>query len=1294
MGKKIKRPRAGVQGGSEEHTVHQTKDSPERGLLQEDLAPEQLESVSIEPQDQFGDQNECKQLPQNNDVGLDSTAVPYFPLVHQKSSLSAAEVSPVTAHKDDSGEGDIFDLTLLKSASPKKESESEISANQEEDKERHQDLVGAQLDQDDHAANDGTSMPEQTHEEEAQIPEEQFEAVVIPKVTDDAELGTGTAVDGISQNSPNRSNTPDEPIEEAEEGIEEIAPTQDNEAIQEECADIIEHPDEISEPQSTNVEQTIPVVGAEQMLPETSTGEQSIIDTDQTDRAVETESLDQNTGSSEKPAESSEEPSAHEQPPSISPGPYSLSKIIDEIPVKNPEIPESENAQITCVEAWESNIYIGTSIGEILHMYKLDDEMGYILVSRQRFHAAKIKPVLKIILLTPIQRALVQCGSVISLFMLPEFSPANIGRIRDVNDVSLDLQQLKLDSKKHNYETASVSDDPTQNSVELTIFTKKCIRMIRVTTAGIRLIKDLNYANSVNGIRRAGFAAVATSSNYDLLDLEKVQKIPLFPVSQGEPSSILKPLIVPVAKSEFLFACGTGNSDPAMGMVVNINGDISRGTIPWASYPTTLIIDYPYTLSAVSSSKVLVHSLHNQLECQQISFTSHIEVTTVSHVFQAPSTELAEAITEVSLLHRDVTSPDSTLARQSSLKKSTVLVYGEDSGLYVLFPTSRIGRLMNIASRTTKQNRTNVVDELEEEIKEIDSTTEFGEIEKHISECLIGLILLQYHDFNQSFDYWFTGLLDPRLVLYIFGSGDQLEDDIQVYSVLVPLIDAIQKQYEADLSNEPNSLNTAIHVFYRFFLRTWLSNREALSFPGKKKEDTIKTLELCLLRECLPAPTSKAELAEQINIVVGSVVMASDEAVSWLQAHQKYVLLLKLYEGRTEVASAVALWKRLISKEIVDADLQLEFEGESDPIQKALEHLVDFIAIYCEDSGLFWTSVEWLIESHPRFALSLLGDSRVKVDINESRVLKLLSKSQSDLQQIKLEYLEFIVNSKREKQFLGDLVVHLVDSMVQLIEGDSGIRNHLETLVKSYNELSIPRMPFPAYMIYEAERASITKFLDLNDRLMRHLYYVTSETKTVTSQTEEATVVDTCFRKLDPFKEVLPYLTAAIHYKKHMFGMVVNTFCHLGDYQAAENFAVSLEFPLFIALKDSKVQNDDTKDTKNTKAESETLLFQIFEIYLELDETELIESFLNRFNMFSSSQSTNTEDVFELFDNFVTLLNRIPDKFRVGQTSSFLSKNLISIQDHVSLSNVHKAISKSESLSYTKALDALKASQP
>jgi hypothetical protein len=96
--------------------------------------------------------------------------------------------------------------------------------------------------------------------------------------------------------------------------------------------------------------------------------------------------------------------------------------------------------------------------------------------------------------------------------------------------------------------------------------------------------------------QRGPIACVANAERYDLMDLERGEQTPLFPISQNPGVSedgtstgpTLPPLIVSVGENDFLVTTGTRLEDPAIGMFVDINGEAVRGTLMFSTYPRSM----------------------------------------------------------------------------------------------------------------------------------------------------------------------------------------------------------------------------------------------------------------------------------------------------------------------------------------------------------------------------------------------------------------------------------------------------------------------------------------------------------------------------------------------------------------------------------------------------------------------------------------------------------------------------------------------------------------------------------
>lgn len=97
-------------------------------------------------------------------------------------------------------------------------------------------------------------------------------------------------------------------------------------------------------------------------------------------------------------------------------------------------------------------------------------------------------------------------------------------------------------------------------------------------------------------------------SRSPLAQMQNEENKPLPPQPSEEPETPrstpepLRPLILSPSPNEFLLSTGTVSSDPGVGMFVNQDGDVSRGTLEFSTYPTAFILDGPIDVDEVPQS--------------------------------------------------------------------------------------------------------------------------------------------------------------------------------------------------------------------------------------------------------------------------------------------------------------------------------------------------------------------------------------------------------------------------------------------------------------------------------------------------------------------------------------------------------------------------------------------------------------------------------------------------------------------------------------------------------------------
>lgn len=266
-----------------------------------------------------------------------------------------------------------------------------------------------------------------------------------------------------------------------------------------------------------------------------------------------------------------------------------------------------EAAYVRSIQASGSEIYVGCSNGELLrYALQADDpnQLGsYTLLSRQSLPGEK--PIDSLILLTGLNRVLVQSDRQLFFYTLPSLDPVSASVMRPIRGV-----------------VAFAVDERQLNPSEVTASQPAAVDIVVVKRAAIQLytLRDrLVYLNEIplpgGGVsaKRSGPSLLIADKEYfSLINLETFSMLPILPINQtGQQVDFeLRPHIVAIGDSEFLLVSWTGEN--ALGVFVKGDGDPSRGTLEWPSYPISICFDYPHITALLQNHSVEIHNVDTQ----------------------------------------------------------------------------------------------------------------------------------------------------------------------------------------------------------------------------------------------------------------------------------------------------------------------------------------------------------------------------------------------------------------------------------------------------------------------------------------------------------------------------------------------------------------------------------------------------------------------------------------------------------------------------------------------------------
>lgn len=618
----------------------------------------------------------------------------------------------------------------------------------------------------------------------------------------------------------------------------------------------------------------------------------------------------------------------------------------------------------TYITHQENTIFVGTSQGTLLLYTRLPDTQDFVLFEQAAFHTTRQSRITKIIPLPTLQVLMVLSGNLLQCFNIVDLKPLSIGRIKDVYDVALDWDnRAKCD----------------EHGVHVVVLTKQQIRIVNVTRQALRLVKDIKTIAQVTG--RRGNKLMVANEQYMIIDISKEMnnQNSLLPVNtSGTPGeqNYLIPFIRPVGKDEFLLICGTGKSDPAMGMVVNTKGDVSRGTVSMEKYPDNVIVQDEHTF-VLSGNEVNLYSLEDQRLIQSWKFESNIDLCCLDQPIEVPTDSLRDLILLKSINGDDDIrdSKEWEFATKVSQVGSNSVCYCQDF-VDIFVPQARLEKITRLRN----------VRALERELAKSRPSSELTVIEVEYLNLQVSLLRLLTHQYDLALESWTNGTLDPRILLHAFNFT--LIGKVYIFQGLHGLFQQLHAMIK----------ETALLTFFEVFLERWLS-KESLD-----DHDTIISIEQTALEYHLRYDTGQLmQILPRLTHI---------DIAPTLEEEHKYLALAKLYY-LGDPQKAVLIHKRLVDGEIVDQGFD---KNES-------LHIICDISKKC--SQRFRKEVGlWLLTHDAKLAISFLNSSKIslnKLDTGMSKKEE-LRHVMDNIDEISLRYeyvAQMFVGLRREKMTLA-----------------------------------------------------------------------------------------------------------------------------------------------------------------------------------------------------------------------------------------------------------------------------------
>ncbi|QBM88635.1 CNH domain-containing protein [Metschnikowia aff. pulcherrima] len=948
------------------------------------------------------------------------------------------------------------------------------------------------------------------------------------------------------------------------------------------------------------------------------------------------------------------------------PAGWSLQKLAAELPL-------TANEQITCICAHDSNLYIGTSLGQILHLYLFDDADQYLLILQTSNGDAAIT---KILAIPDANMCFVLANKVVHSYTLPELSPCRIGKIKDAEDISLlSVGKLKSDKNK---------------SDKVVVFTQAKLRVVQAVQTGNKLLRDINYTGAVLGLLSAtgtlahysNICIVAKEKRYDVVDMQQARKIPLFDFNPAAIAEI-DPYIVPYLaedlespKEEYLLSICT-EAGTSMAMFVNSAGDVTRGTLTWIGrgYPQKgILIDWPYVIGIFAikqrSPMLIFSSLESldticEIECQEY-FEPHTAAVDLLRLLDPGSTvkvadiELLHLLSMTSCITREQVSPQ----KQFSLVK-TVISDGHE--LFCLQKESElVAELQSVLAYFENLPHDPSKSLLAKNLRYFSFKSTSDKFHRSFYLVLL-LLTADFETLKASFttEHGTDLRVDPRLLMLFCVDASQVLGafwgELFAEKVFFELRDQI-----------PLTMVDENRQFYSWLIQEVYDH-------GDVYDDIVRATirKLVITELCTDTAETLAMIDSESDVWLGQNAV-NDELMAFFEQHQRYFATLHICLIKQNSDDVSQPWPTkiidlalgLISGKLTDA----EFGKIDQSTMKIGQHTFDLpdlafqqLRDNVDSEAVYMKKLLWLLQLCPERGLVLMKSAKgSKFSSTHKVILDELLKSvkfDAKFALLKIEYSEqaFLEQAKNSVEIDFSSCGELMTDYLEYLNQDD--------LQVEYENLSIL---YTTYMVENDLKDPLWPKLTWIEFL--HLHYRKGECEEffkVYLKVYELVVLHAMYKK--DFKLVTKNESDAIAFLNWIADTNIDRVSRLqkiGDYSAAEWLALCAYPPVPRSqfLLDS-IGEQELKDPHFLPGE-----------IIEANLTGLIEHYLALSD--KSASKSCVMHVLTDYGSFLTLgkvLLMLPDDFPVMYMEQFLVSQIMALEHRKRDAQLKKALHKANS---------------
>jgi vacuolar protein sorting-associated protein 3 len=491
----------------------------------------------------------------------------------------------------------------------------------------------------------------------------------------------------------------------------------------------------------------------------------------------------------------------------------------------------------------------------------------------------------------------------------------------------------------------------------------------------------------------------------------------------------LKPNIITPSATEFLITTGTGKCDPGVGIFVDINGDVTRGTINFERYPERLLLDSDgWLLSLLSQGpdkRTMIEIFkwdENQEERGIVELPSEEEqdgigIKDVKSEISFSVADIGKRLMFVRIIPTEQGGEHTSrkleaweesrmdeeiqAARRISGAESRILLWNNTKiwGLVRSPPVLKLdGRLPMDFSGSANGAKVRI-QAVMKVLKDVEGQQ--PETERHFHELayirqksgmlLLAELLASSHSLDTGTvlaveSVLLEGGLDPRVVVALFPSFKKEviegKQGLWVYAGIKQVYDALLER-DNKFSGGEADLETGTLLILKRYLAAWRSKKGFGSVLDEK--EVFLTVDAVLLSVLLRLDSSattdgmvKASSHAELYKLVDSGLDCFDRAVEILEEHKRLYLLSWLYQSKKKVTEVLQTWRRILESEVGDEEF---VDGEERMKEYLIARRTKELVL---DYGV------WLAGRNPEIGFRVFADPRARIKWEPREILEIL----------------------------------------------------------------------------------------------------------------------------------------------------------------------------------------------------------------------------------------------------------------------------------------------------------------